>query len=40
MKKVLQLTISLLAIVLKASSLPMQRNICETVAKGFLMVAH
>jgi hypothetical protein len=40
MKKVLQLTISLLVIILAASSLHTHINIRETVAKGFLMVAH
>ncbi len=40
MEKVLQLTISLLSIILKASSLRTQINIRKTVTKGLLMVAH
>ncbi|WP_256484198.1 hypothetical protein [Mucilaginibacter flavidus] len=40
MKKALQLTISLLVIILTASSLCTQIDIREPVAKGLLMVAH
>jgi len=40
MEKVLQLTISLHAIVPTACNLRTLRNLRETVAKGLLMVAH